>query len=115
IEHKALVPLALTPYRTSLPSEHLEHNDKTRGCCRVRYPDFVSQSTTALTPFSAGVIGLSSAILLQEAGYAVTIVARDFPGPFETMDPNTKINYTSPWGGARMYRLQYPMGHTNAS
>ncbi|KAL2141832.1 hypothetical protein VTI28DRAFT_1868 [Corynascus sepedonium] len=48
----------------------------------------------------AGVIGLSSAILLQEAGYAVTIVARDFPGPFETMDPNTKINYTSPWGGA---------------
>ncbi|KAK4252217.1 amino acid oxidase [Corynascus novoguineensis] len=48
----------------------------------------------------AGVIGLSSAILLQEAGYAVTIVARDFPGPFETMDPRTKINYTSPWGGA---------------
>ncbi|KAH6845305.1 hypothetical protein B0I37DRAFT_398649 [Chaetomium sp. MPI-CAGE-AT-0009] len=48
----------------------------------------------------AGVIGLSSAILLQQAGYGVTIVARDFPEPFETMDPLTKINYTSPWGGA---------------
>ncbi|KAL2161398.1 hypothetical protein VTH06DRAFT_7959 [Thermothelomyces fergusii] len=48
----------------------------------------------------AGVIGLSCAVLLQEAGYAVTIVAREFPGPFETMDPATKINYTSPWGGA---------------
>ncbi|KAK4239898.1 amino acid oxidase [Achaetomium macrosporum] len=48
----------------------------------------------------AGVIGLSSALLLQRSGYAVTIIARDFPGPFETMDPTTKINYTSPWGGA---------------
>ncbi|KXX82943.1 D-amino-acid oxidase [Madurella mycetomatis] len=48
----------------------------------------------------AGVIGLSCAILLQEAGYAVTIVARDFPGPFETLDPVAQINYTSPWGGA---------------
>lgn len=51
---------------------------------------------------SAGVIGLSCALLLQEAGYTVTIVARDFPSPFETMDPITKINFTSPWGGARM-------------
>jgi D-amino-acid oxidase len=48
----------------------------------------------------AGVIGLSSAIELQEAGYAVTIVARDFPGPAETIDPIAQINYTSPWGGA---------------
>lgn len=45
-------------------------------------------------------IGLSSAIKLQEAGYSVTIVARDFPGPFETVDRITQINYTSPWGGA---------------
>jgi glycine/D-amino acid oxidase-like deaminating enzyme len=59
--------------------------------------------TQKLTLPRAGVIGLSCAILLQEAGYAVTIVARDFPAPFETMDPLTKINYTSPWGGARMY------------
>ncbi|KAK4152227.1 amino acid oxidase [Chaetomidium leptoderma] len=48
----------------------------------------------------AGVIGLSCALLLQQARYAVTIIARDFPGPFESMDPQTKINYTSPWGGA---------------
>ncbi|KAH6650083.1 hypothetical protein F5144DRAFT_555221 [Chaetomium tenue] len=48
----------------------------------------------------AGVIGLSSALLLRQAGHAVTIVARDFPEPFETIDPVAKINYTSPWGGA---------------
>jgi D-amino-acid oxidase len=27
-------------------------------------------------------------------------MARDFPGPFETIDSETQINYTSPWGGA---------------
>ncbi|KAK3693707.1 hypothetical protein B0T22DRAFT_47586 [Podospora appendiculata] len=48
----------------------------------------------------AGVIGLSSALLLQEAGHAVTLLARDFPAPFETIDPVAQINYTSPWGGA---------------
>ncbi|KAK4101597.1 nucleotide-binding domain-containing protein [Parathielavia hyrcaniae] len=47
-----------------------------------------------------GIIGLSCAHLLQKAGYAVTIIARDFPAPFETTDPIAKINYTSPWGGA---------------
>ena len=30
----------------------------------------------------------------------MTIVARDFPRPFETLDPVAQINYTSPWGGA---------------
>ncbi|RYP63885.1 hypothetical protein DL771_009060 [Monosporascus sp. 5C6A] len=48
----------------------------------------------------AGVIGLSSALLIQAQGYQVTILARDFPGPFETIDTKTQINYTSPWGGA---------------
>ncbi|KAK4128100.1 amino acid oxidase [Parathielavia appendiculata] len=48
----------------------------------------------------AGVIGLSCARLLQQTGYVVTIVARDFPAPFETTDPIAKINYASPWGGA---------------
>ncbi|RYP63740.1 hypothetical protein DL769_006867 [Monosporascus sp. CRB-8-3] len=48
----------------------------------------------------AGVIGLSSALLIQGQGHQVTILARDFPGPFETIDPKTQINYTSPWGGA---------------
>lgn len=27
-------------------------------------------------------------------------MARDFPGPFETIDPKRQINYTSPWAGA---------------
>lgn len=45
-------------------------------------------------------IGLSSALELQEAGHAVTILARDFPMPFALIDPDTQINYTSPWGGA---------------
>ncbi|KAL2270028.1 hypothetical protein VTJ83DRAFT_2212 [Remersonia thermophila] len=48
----------------------------------------------------AGVIGLSCALQLQGTGCLVTIVARDFPGPFETMDPADKINYASPWAGA---------------
>jgi D-amino-acid oxidase len=46
------------------------------------------------------VIGLSSALKLQAEGHRVTIIARDFPGPFETIDPRRQINYTSPWGGA---------------
>jgi D-amino-acid oxidase len=46
------------------------------------------------------VIGLSCALEIQEAGHVVTIVAKDFPGPAETIDSFTQINYTSPWGGA---------------
>ncbi|KAK3362668.1 amino acid oxidase [Lasiosphaeria hispida] len=53
-----------------------------------------------LVVVGAGVIGLSSALLLQEEGYSVTIIARDLPAPFETIDPQEQINYTSPWGGA---------------
>jgi hypothetical protein len=30
----------------------------------------------------------------------VTIVARDFPAPFETIDSQSQLNYTSPWAGA---------------
>ncbi|KUI60501.1 D-amino-acid oxidase [Cytospora mali] len=48
----------------------------------------------------AGVIGLSSALELQSAGYNITILARDFPTPFALIDPKTQINFTSPWGGA---------------
>ncbi|GAA6006420.1 hypothetical protein JCM11491_004950 [Sporobolomyces phaffii] len=42
----------------------------------------------------AGVIGLTTALKLQESGYKVSIVARDLPGDRKT------INYTSPWAGA---------------
>lgn len=50
--------------------------------------------------FRAGVIGLTIALRLQELGHQVLIVAKDFPGPFETIDPQTQINYSSPWAGA---------------
>ncbi|XP_006463709.1 hypothetical protein AGABI2DRAFT_208623 [Agaricus bisporus var. bisporus H97] len=46
----------------------------------------------------AGVIGLTTAIEIQERGkgkYRVTIVSDVFPG-----DPNTGVNYTSQWAGA---------------
>lgn len=43
---------------------------------------------------------MSSALLLQEAGYSVTIVAKDFPAPFETIDRLAQINFASPWAGA---------------
>lgn len=38
----------------------------------------------------AGVIGLSNAVFLSEAGYKVTIIAAHVPG-------NESIEYTSPW------------------
>jgi D-amino-acid oxidase len=42
---------------------------------------------------SAGVIGLQTAVTLLEAGYKVTVVARDWPGDHSP-------DYTSPWAGA---------------
>ncbi|KAK3996910.1 putative D-amino-acid oxidase [Cladorrhinum sp. PSN332] len=60
----------------------------------------------------AGVTGISAALLLRRAGHAVTIIARDFPAPFETIDPVTQINYTSPWGGA--HNRWVPPTPTNA-
>ncbi|KAK5663726.1 hypothetical protein OQA88_4157 [Cercophora sp. LCS_1] len=48
----------------------------------------------------AGITGLTTAITLQSASHPVTILAKDLPGPFETIDPLAQINYTSPWGGA---------------
>jgi hypothetical protein len=46
-------------------------------------------------PCISGVIGLTTAVELQERGkgrYRVTIVSDVFPG-----DPNTGVNYTSQW------------------
>lgn len=45
-------------------------------------------------------IGLSSALRLLQAGHPVTIIAKDFPVPFETADPKDLINYSSVWAGA---------------
>ncbi|KAI8876039.1 nucleotide-binding domain-containing protein [Backusella circina FSU 941] len=47
-----------------------------------------------VTVIGAGVIGLTTALLLQKEGYNVTIVANHFPG-------DKDINYTSPLAGAR--------------
>ncbi|OAR02360.1 hypothetical protein LLEC1_02445 [Akanthomyces lecanii] len=48
----------------------------------------------------AGVVGLTIALHLQTLGFEVLILAKDFPGPFETLDPQAQINYASPWAGA---------------
>jgi D-amino-acid oxidase len=48
----------------------------------------------------AGVIGLTVAVHIQDHGFQTTIVAKDLPGPFEEMDSQDHLNYTSPWAGA---------------
>ncbi|EHK25449.1 uncharacterized protein TRIVIDRAFT_79305 [Trichoderma virens Gv29-8] len=55
---------------------------------------------TDIVVIGAGVIGLSAALRLQQEGYNVTIVAKEFPTPFEAADKRALINYTSQWGGA---------------
>lgn len=45
------------------------------------------------TPPSAGVIGLTNAVFLAEAGHLVTIIAAHVPG-------DSSIEYASPWAGA---------------
>lgn len=46
----------------------------------------------------AGVIGLTTALILQKKGYRVTIIAEHFPGDKST-------HYTSPKAGARWQTL----------
>ncbi|KAH8906001.1 FAD dependent oxidoreductase-like protein [Coniochaeta sp. PMI_546] len=58
----------------------------------------------------AGVIGLTAAVRLQAEGYNVTIIAKDFPAPSETIDSLASINYTSPWGGAHNRWIPPPLG-----
>ncbi|GAA5875455.1 hypothetical protein JCM16303_000632 [Sporobolomyces ruberrimus] len=54
----------------------------------------MSQPTQHVLVVGAGVIGLSTAIKLQDAGYRVSVVARDLPGD------RKGINWASPWAGA---------------
>lgn len=44
---------------------------------------------------SAGVSGLTSALLLARKGHAVTVISKHMPGDYD-------IEYTSPWAGANM-------------
>ncbi|KAK5636939.1 hypothetical protein RRF57_012651 [Xylaria bambusicola] len=53
---------------------------------------------------------LSCALRIQEAGHSVTIIAKDFPSGFETIDSATQINFTSPWGGAHNRFILPPPG-----
>jgi D-amino-acid oxidase len=56
------------------------------------------------------VVGLTTAIRLQTEDYRVTVVAKDFPSPSETIDALDSINYTSPWGGAHNRWIPPPLG-----
>lgn len=98
-----MAPEASTPVLSLLLLFFLEiHQDGTHRCSRVTptrhgFGSAISQTDRL---YRAGVIGLSSALRLQADGHQVTIVARDLPGPFETLDPQAQINFTSLWGGA---------------
>ena len=50
-----------------------------------------------LTTYSAGVVGLTSALLLsRDPDNSVTVVAKHMPGDYH-------IEYTSPWAGANVF------------
>ncbi|RYC59188.1 hypothetical protein CHU98_g7037 [Xylaria longipes] len=70
---------------------------------------------TKAVVIGAGVTGLSCALRIQEAGHGVTIVAKDFPSGFETIDSATQINFTSPWGGAHNRFILPPPGAASDS
>lgn len=52
----------------------------------INYPS----CSATLTKFSAGVVGLTNAVFLAEAGYTVTVIAAHVPG-------DSSVEYTSPW------------------
>ncbi|KAJ5665885.1 uncharacterized protein N7477_008333 [Penicillium maclennaniae] len=58
-----------------------------------------------VTVLGAGVIGLLSTLALTDAGYEVTIVARDLPGD-ESQD------WASPWAGAAIFPSPDSKGHS---
>ncbi|KAI8375655.1 hypothetical protein EDC96DRAFT_600222 [Choanephora cucurbitarum] len=53
-----------------------------------------SRIPSKVNVIGAGVIGLTTALLLRQKGYSVTIIAKHFPG-------DNDIEYTSPYAGAR--------------
>ncbi|PSR79806.1 FAD dependent oxidoreductase [Coniella lustricola] len=60
----------------------------------------MAKDTPVTVVVGAGVIGLSCALELQQAGHAVTLLAKDLPAPLALLDAHAQINYTSPWAGA---------------
>ena len=63
------------------------------------YVAYLSVLSTGLTESSAGVIGLTNAVFLSEAGYTVTVIAAHVPG-------DSSIEYTSPWYVHAIHRSQ---------
>ncbi|EEB99213.1 hypothetical protein MPER_01150 [Moniliophthora perniciosa FA553] len=55
----------------------------------------MASQTQHIIVIGAGVVGLSTAIKIQEKGYRVSIIAESFPN-----DPKN-IGYTSLWAGAQ--------------
>jgi hypothetical protein len=100
--HSPSTPLDLSRLfqYTRIDESLAENNGETCSCGGVLDPPTRTRILQRLTDPRAGVIGLSSAVQLQEKGYQTTILARDFPGPFETIDPVKQINFASPWAGA---------------
>lgn len=73
----------------------LDFDSAQRSACSELSADLMSTSP-AITVVGAGVIGLSAAILAQEAGYHVTILSAHFPCD------GLSIAYTSCWAGAHL-------------
>lgn len=63
----------------------------------------------------AGIVGLTSALLLADAGYEVTVVARSLPGDTSTQwsSPWCVSQHTS-WTMLYMYRLTINKGRCSA-
>jgi hypothetical protein len=57
--------------------------------------------STNVVVIGAGVIGLTTALLLQKKGYCVTVVAKYVPG-------DMNIEYTSPYSGKWMLLTSLP-------
>ncbi|KAF5580566.1 pyridine nucleotide-disulfide oxidoreductase class-II [Fusarium subglutinans] len=69
---------------------------------RYKYLYFFTNLSMDIGIIGAGVIGLSIALVLSEAGYHVTVVARELPG-------DSSLLWASPWAGAGI--LPYPTNH----
>lgn len=54
--------------------------------------------STQVVVIGAGVIGLTTALLLQRKGYQVTIVAKYVPG-------DMNVEYTSPYSGKKAFGI----------
>lgn len=97
-----------TPFKTTVVAHKFGSSDFVRaGIIKsplfsitfLRKPFYLSilytmKSAPKIHVVGAGVVGLTTALVLQIKGYDVTILANHFPG-------DKSPDYTSPWAGAR--------------